>query len=101
MNSNKFRGTTVALVTPFLPGGDVDVVRLKALIDWHVEEGTDVILATGTTGEASTLATTEHRRVMELIIDHCAGRRRESRRCHRCCRSPRHWKQHGCGFRRR
>ncbi|HUV12264.1 MAG TPA: dihydrodipicolinate synthase family protein, partial [Acidobacteriota bacterium] len=75
MNAKKFRGTTVALVTPFLPGGEVDVVRLKALIDWHVEEGTDVILATGTTGEASTLATPEHKRVMEMIIDHCAGRR--------------------------
>ncbi len=75
MNPEKFRGTTVALVTPFLPGGEVDVVRLKALIDWHVEEGTDVILATGTTGEASTLATVEHKKVMELIIEHCAGRK--------------------------
>lgn len=75
MNVSEFRGTTVALVTPFLPGGDVDVEQLKALIDWHVEEGTDVILGTGTTGEASTLSTEEHKKVMELIVDYCAGRR--------------------------
>ena len=75
MNLKKFRGTTVALVTPLLPGGEVDVVRLKALIDWHVEEGTDVILAAGTTGEASTLSTAEHKKVMQIIVEHCAGRR--------------------------
>ena len=75
MNAQKFRGTTVALVTPHLPGGEVDVETLKALVDWHIEEGTDVILGTGTTGEASTLSTAEHKKVMEIIVEHCAGRR--------------------------
>lgn len=75
MDAKKFRGTTVALVTPFLLGGGVDVARLKDLIDWHVAEGTDVILGTGTTGEASTLSTDEHKDVMQLVVNHCAGRK--------------------------
>jgi 4-hydroxy-tetrahydrodipicolinate synthase len=75
MGLRKFRGTTVALITPFLPGGAVDEARLKTLVDRQVAEGTDVILAAGTTGEASTLSTDEHKGLMKRIIELVDGRR--------------------------
>jgi len=75
MDSARFRGTTVALVTPFQEGGAVDESKLKQLVDWQIDQGTDVILPMGTTGEASTLSVEEHRHVMELVVNHVAGRR--------------------------
>ena len=42
MNSTRFKGTTVALVTPFHKGGAVDESVLKQLVDWQIEQGTDV-----------------------------------------------------------
>ena len=48
-------GSLVALVTPMLPGGEIDVEALRGLLRWHAEAGTDGIVALGTTGEASTL----------------------------------------------
>jgi len=74
MDSARFKGTTVALVTPFQDGGAVDEQRLKQLLNWQIEQGTDVILSMGTTGEASTLSVSEHRRVMEVVVDYVAGR---------------------------
>jgi 4-hydroxy-tetrahydrodipicolinate synthase len=44
-------GSLVAIVTPMLADGGLDFPRLKALIDWHVQEGTDGIVIVGTTGE--------------------------------------------------
>jgi len=58
------RGSIVALVTPMRADGAVDWERLRALVDWHVEQGTDVILACGTTGESATLSHDEHHQVM-------------------------------------
>jgi 4-hydroxy-tetrahydrodipicolinate synthase len=48
---------------------------MKQLVDWQIEQGTDVILPMGTTGEASTLTVDEHHHVIELVVDHVAGRR--------------------------
>lgn len=75
MDSARFKGATVALVTPFREGGAVDESRLRQLIDWQIEQGTDVILPMGTTGEASTLSVPEHHRVVKLAVEHVAGRR--------------------------
>jgi len=50
-----FRGSIVALVTPFNAAGEVDYPTLGALIQWHSESGTDAIVLCGTTGEAPTL----------------------------------------------
>jgi 4-hydroxy-tetrahydrodipicolinate synthase len=75
MDSARFKGATVALVTPFQEGGAVDESRLKQLVDWQIEQETDVILPMGTTGEASTLSVLEHHRVVEVVVDHVAGRR--------------------------
>ncbi|HHJ64783.1 MAG TPA: 4-hydroxy-tetrahydrodipicolinate synthase, partial [Aquifex aeolicus] len=49
-----FRGSIVALVTPFREG-EVDYTALGKLIDFHIKNGTDAVLVCGTTGESPTL----------------------------------------------
>lgn len=71
---SKFRGTTVALITPFKQDFTVDEEKLRNLVDWHIEQGTDVILACGTTGESATLSHEEHHRVIDIVIEHADGR---------------------------
>ncbi len=68
-----FSGSIVALVTPFLDGA-VDRDALEALVDWHVESGTNGIVPVGTTGESPTLSHAEHERVVELVVRRAAGR---------------------------
>ncbi|MBN1464575.1 4-hydroxy-tetrahydrodipicolinate synthase [candidate division KSB1 bacterium] len=70
----KFAGSTVALITPFRQDFSVDEERLRCLVDWHIEQGTDVILACGTTGESATMSHAEHQRVIDIVIEHAAGR---------------------------
>ncbi len=70
----KLRGTIVALVTPFTAKGEIDEPCLRKLVDWQIEQGTDVLLACGTTGESATLSHEEHHRVMEIVIDQSNGR---------------------------
>ena len=55
-----FKGSIVALVTPMLSNGDVDFSQLEALIDFHVNEGTQALVIAGTTGESATLSPAEH-----------------------------------------
>jgi len=69
-----FKGSMVALVTPMHDDGTVDDDTLAALIDWHVESGTDAIVAVGTTGESATLTVPEHARVIELVVRLARGR---------------------------
>ncbi len=64
-----FQGSMVALVTPMLDDGSVDNAALADLIEFHVESGTDAIVAVGTTGESATLTVPEHAQVIRLIID--------------------------------
>lgn len=54
-----FKGTIVALATPFTEQDQVDFRALCELIEWHIDSGTDAILLCGTTGEAPTLSDTE------------------------------------------
>ena len=68
------RGSIVALVTPMHADGSVDWERLRKLVDWHVEQGTDAIVAVGTTGESATLGFEEHDLVIREIISAAAGR---------------------------
>ncbi|MBM3254150.1 MAG: 4-hydroxy-tetrahydrodipicolinate synthase [Candidatus Omnitrophica bacterium] len=63
-----FRGSIVALVTPF-KNGKVDEKKLRELICWHIKEGTDGIVPCGTTGESTTLSWAEHERVIEITIE--------------------------------
>ena len=64
-----FQGSMVALVTPMLGDGLVDDAALADLIEFHIESGTDAIVAVGTTGESATLTVPEHARVIKQIID--------------------------------
>ena len=52
----KFSGSYVALVTPFNEDGSVNFDKLKELVAWHLEQGTDGIVALGTTGESNTMS---------------------------------------------
>ena len=69
MAKPKLEGSMVALVTPFDKKGEVDWKRLKELITWQEEQGTDWIIACGTTGEAATLTANEHARVISTAVD--------------------------------
>jgi 4-hydroxy-tetrahydrodipicolinate synthase len=69
-----FKGSIVALVTPFLKKGDVDETTLKKLVEFHIKSGTDGIVPCGTTGESATLNYEEHERVIEICIQ--AARKR-------------------------
>ena len=55
-----FKGSLVALVTPMSSDGAIDYSQLEALIDFHVEQGTDALVIAGTTGESATLEPEEH-----------------------------------------
>jgi 4-hydroxy-tetrahydrodipicolinate synthase len=68
-----FKGTTVAIVTPF-KNDTVDEATLRNLVEFHVKNGTDAILPCGTTGESPTLSHDEHDRVIEICIDAAKGR---------------------------
>lgn len=68
-----FRGSIVALVTPF-KNGMVDETALAQLVEWHIGEDTSGIVPCGTTGESPTLSHDEHRRVVEVVIEASAGR---------------------------
>lgn len=67
-------GSMVALVTPMHADGTVDWASLAALVDWHVQEGTDGIVAMGTTGESATLGFREHDEVIERVVELVNGR---------------------------
>jgi 4-hydroxy-tetrahydrodipicolinate synthase len=66
--SQIFSGSIVALVTPFR-NGQVDEAKLRELVEFHVQHGTDGIVPCGTTGESPTLSHDEHRRVVEVAVD--------------------------------
>jgi 4-hydroxy-tetrahydrodipicolinate synthase len=68
------QGSIVALVTPMHPDGGLDVESFKALIDWHIDEGTDAIVAVGTSGESATVNVTEHVELLRIAVAHAAGR---------------------------
>jgi len=68
------QGSLVAIVTPMHPDGRVDDDAFRRLIDWHVEQGTDAIVAVGTTGESATLDEQEHCEAIALAVRQAAGR---------------------------
>jgi len=69
-----FRGSIVAMVTPMSRDGDVDESALADLVEFHVDGGTDAIVAVGTTGESATLDPQEHCHVIGRIVELAAGR---------------------------
>jgi len=67
-------GSIVAIVTPMFADGRLDLARFRALIDWHVAEGTDGIVVVGTTGESPTVDFDEHKHLIRVAVEHAAGR---------------------------
>lgn len=67
-------GSLVAIVTPMHEDGRLDFGRLRSLIDWHVEQGTDGIVIVGTTGESPTVDMDEHCELIRVTVEHAAGR---------------------------
>ncbi|MEE8455761.1 MAG: 4-hydroxy-tetrahydrodipicolinate synthase [Limibaculum sp.] len=68
-----FKGSFVALVTPFKDGA-VDEAALEALVEWHIGEGTHGLVPVGTTGESPTLTHDEHERIIEIVVNKAARR---------------------------
>lgn len=67
-------GSIVALITPMSPEGSVDYASLERLVEFHINNGTDAIVAVGTTGESATLPLREHVDVVAHAIKFAAGR---------------------------
>ena len=67
-------GCGTALVTPFTDSGEVDEKSLRAFVEWQVAEGVHFVVPCGSTGEAATLTTEEHRRVVEITVEVVNGR---------------------------
>ncbi len=69
-----FRGSMVALVTPMKADGALDFEALARLVEFHIGNGTDAIIAVGTTGESATLDFEEHIRVVRRVVELVKGR---------------------------
>ncbi|ENA36774.1 MULTISPECIES: 4-hydroxy-tetrahydrodipicolinate synthase [Pseudomonas] len=67
-------GSMVALVTPMDAQGHLDWSSLTKLVDFHLTEGTNAIVAVGTTGESATLDVEEHTEVIRRVVKQVAGR---------------------------
>jgi 4-hydroxy-tetrahydrodipicolinate synthase len=68
------QGSLVAIVTPMFDDGSLDLDALCALIDFHVDAGTDGIVIVGTTGESPTVDFKEHCELIKTTVQHAAGR---------------------------
>lgn len=68
------KGSLVAIVTPMHEDGSLDLPRLRALVDFHVEQGTDGIVVVGTTGESPTVNYDEHCALIQTVVEQAAKR---------------------------
>jgi 4-hydroxy-tetrahydrodipicolinate synthase len=68
-----FKGILTATITP-LREGKVDEPALRRFVDWQIKGGIHGIVPCGTTGESATLSYEEHERVVDIVIEHAAGR---------------------------
>lgn len=68
------KGSLVAMVTPMAEDGSLDLPRLRALVDWHVQQGTDGVVVAGTTGESPTVNHEEHCALIRAVVEYAAGR---------------------------
>ena len=74
MTNNNLSGLGTALITPFLPNGEVDYEALKVLVNRQIEGKVDYLVVLGTTGEAVTLTKEEKEKVVGTIIEEVKGR---------------------------
>ncbi|WP_019553369.1 4-hydroxy-tetrahydrodipicolinate synthase [Propionispira raffinosivorans] len=68
-----FKGAGVAIVTPFNEAG-INFKELARLIDFNIDNGTQAIVITGTTGESATMSDEEHKEAIKFTVDHVNGR---------------------------
>lgn len=68
------RGSLVAIVTPMLESGALDLDAFRKLLDWHISQGTDGIVVVGTTGESPTVDNEEHWQLIKTAVEHVAKR---------------------------
>ena len=68
------QGSIVALVTPMEDSGAVDWASLQKLVEFHIEQGSDALVAVGTTGESATLDEDEHCDVIKAAVAYAQGR---------------------------
>ncbi len=69
-----FHGSMVALVTPMHDDGSLDYEALQRLVEFHIENRTDAIVAVGTTGESATLDMNEHCNVLRRVVEFVKNR---------------------------
>ncbi len=69
-----FKGSIVAIVTPFRKNEEIDNDKLGEMINWHIKNKTDAILVCGTTGESATLSHEEHKRVVKIAVEAAGGK---------------------------
>ncbi|MFZ4498661.1 MAG: 4-hydroxy-tetrahydrodipicolinate synthase [Burkholderiales bacterium] len=68
------KGSLVAIATPMHADGSLDEASLRALVDWHIAEGTHGIVVVGTTGESPTVDFDEHCQLIDIVVSQTAGR---------------------------
>ena len=68
------KGTATALVTPFNQDGSVDLGAFEALVHWQIENGIDVLVPCGTTGESATVSNDERKSLIETAVKASNGR---------------------------
>jgi len=68
------KGSLVAIATPMLADGSLDEPALRALVEWHIGEGTHGIVVVGTTGESPTVDFAEHCRLIDIVVAQGSGR---------------------------
>lgn len=72
--AQRLQGSLVAIITPMQMDGSLDLAGYRALLDWHVQQGTDGIVVAGTTGESPTVDFDEHCLLIKTTVEHLAGR---------------------------
>ena len=68
-----FKGSFVALITPFR-GSGIDEEKLRELVKWHIKKGTNGLVPVGTTGESPSLTHEEHKKVVEITVEEAGGK---------------------------
>ena len=74
MNALNITGSIVAMITPMRQDGGLDEGAFRALLEWHIEMGTDAVLVAGTTGESPTLTFAENRELIAKAVRWSGGR---------------------------
>mmetsp|Transcript_19570 Transcript_19570/g.28229 ORF Transcript_19570/g.28229 Transcript_19570/m.28229 type:complete len:335 (-) Transcript_19570:170-1174(-) len=67
-------GSYVAICTPFKDNGEVDQDNLRKMLQWHIAEGTDGIVALGTTGQSAVMTMDERAQVLSVVNEECKGK---------------------------